>query len=233
MVRHLAAQVEEWPGLQRELLELRARSTALEEQLGAATAAYDTLYAEREQWAEQARSLEASEAEVARLRGKVAELEGSGATPSGEESCRAAALEARNQRLDSEVAALRLKAKELEESQQWVEELAESLKDKALADSVARQEEDIAREGAQAEEEVRWRQALRDAPREAVTRFARSSRMGSWVEYYRRHARETSTLPVDHVPPLPRTSARRLGRLLMMATTLSTPGKYLSRGRSA
>ena len=84
--------------------------------LGSTTAAYDTLIAEREQWAEQARSLEASEAEVARLRGKVAELEGSGAAPSGEESRRAAALEARNQQMDSEVAALRLKAKELEES---------------------------------------------------------------------------------------------------------------------
>ena len=27
--------------------------------------------------------------------------------------------------------------------------------------------------------------------------------MGSWVEYYRRHALETSTLPADQVPPLP------------------------------
>ena len=116
LVRHLAAQVEEWPGLQHELLELRVKSAALEEQLGAATAAYDALCAEREQWAEQARSLEASEAEVARLRGKVAELEGSGASPFGEESCQAAALEARNQQLDSKVSALRLKAKELEES---------------------------------------------------------------------------------------------------------------------
>ena len=61
----MAAQVEDWPALQRELRELRARSTELTEQLEATMAAYDALYAEREQWAEQARSLEASEAEVA------------------------------------------------------------------------------------------------------------------------------------------------------------------------
>ena len=109
MIRHLAVQVETWPDLQRELLELRARSTLLAEQLGSATAAYEALVDERELWAEQARSLEASEAEVARLRS-------SGAAPSGEESRRAAALEARNRLLDSEVAALRLKAEELEES---------------------------------------------------------------------------------------------------------------------
>ena len=97
--------------------ELRATATELKEQLGAATTAHDAQYVEREQWAEQARSLEASKAEVARLRGKVAELEGSGAAPSSEESRRAAALEARNQQLDSEVAALRLRAAELEEAQ--------------------------------------------------------------------------------------------------------------------
>ena len=140
---------------------------------------------------------------MARLRVKVAELEGSGATPFGEESRRAAALEARNQRLDSEVAVLRLKAKELEESQRRAEELTESLKTKVLADAVARQEEDIARAGAQDEEEVRWKKALRDAAQEAVTGFARSSRMGSWVDYYRRHARETSALPSDQSLPLP------------------------------
>ena len=154
MVRHLTAQVEDWPTLQRELRELRARSTELTEQLEVTMAAYDALYAEREQWAEQARSLEASEAEVARLRVKVAELEGSGATPSGEESRRAAALEARNQQLDSEVAALRLKAKELEELQQRAEEVVTTFKAKALADALARQEEDLARTSAQAEEEV-------------------------------------------------------------------------------
>ena len=77
MVQNLAVQVEEWPGLQQELRELRARATELEGQLGSATATYDAICAEREQWAEQARSLEASEAEVARLRSKVAELEGS------------------------------------------------------------------------------------------------------------------------------------------------------------
>ena len=114
---------------------------------------------------------------MARLRGKVAELEGSGATPSGKESRWAAALEARNQQLDSEVSALRLKAKELEEWQQRAEEVAETLKAKVLADAVARQEEDIARAGAQAEEEVRWRKALRDAAQKAVTGFARSIRM--------------------------------------------------------
>ena len=108
LIRHLAVQVETWPDLQRELLELRARSTLLAEQLGSTTAAYEVLVAEREQWAEQARSLEASEAEVARLRGKVVELEGSGAALAGEESRRLAAAEARNQQLDSEVAALRL-----------------------------------------------------------------------------------------------------------------------------
>ena len=27
--------------------------------------------------------------------------------------------------------------------------------------------------------------------------------MGSWVDYYRRHARGTSALPADQVPPLP------------------------------
>ena len=53
-------------------------------------------------------------AEVSRLRDRVAELEGSGAAPSAEELRRAAALEARNRRLDSDVAALRLKAKESE-----------------------------------------------------------------------------------------------------------------------
>ena len=128
MIWHLAVQVEAWPGLQRELRELRARSTLLSEQLGSTTAAYDALIAEREQWADQARSLEASEAEVARLRGKVAELEGSGAALSGEESRRAAALEARNQQLDSEVASLRLKAMELEEAQQRSEGVVETLK---------------------------------------------------------------------------------------------------------
>ena len=101
LIRHLAVQVEAWPDLQRELLELRARSALLAEQLGSTTAAYDTLIAEREQWAEQARSLEALEAEVARLRGKVAELEGSGAALAGEESRRLAVAEARNQQLDS------------------------------------------------------------------------------------------------------------------------------------
>ena len=155
MIRHLAVQVEDWPGLQQELRVLRMTATELQEQLGAATAAYDALYAEREQWAEQARSLEASEAEVARLRVKVAELEGSGATPSGEESRRTAALEAHNQQLDLEVAALRLKAKELEESHQRAEEVMENLKAKVLADAVARQEEDIARAGAQARSEER------------------------------------------------------------------------------
>ena len=160
MVRHLAAQVEEWPGLQQELRELRSRATELTEQLGAAMAAYDALYAEREQWAEQARSLEASEAEVARLRGKVAELEGSGAALSGEELRRAAALEARNQQLDSEVAALRLKATELEELQQRSEGFVETLKAQVLADAVARQQEDIARASAQVEEELRSRKAL-------------------------------------------------------------------------
>ena len=86
MIRHLAVQVEAWPGLQRELQELRARSTLLSEQLGSTKAAYDALNAEREQWADQARSLEASEDEVARLRGKVAELEGSGAVLSDRKS---------------------------------------------------------------------------------------------------------------------------------------------------
>ena len=94
-------KVESWPDLQRELQELRARFTVLSEQLRSTTAAYDDLVAERAQWADQARSLEASEADVARLRGKVAELEGSGAALSGEELRRAAALEARNQQLDS------------------------------------------------------------------------------------------------------------------------------------
>ena len=70
-----------------------------------------------------------------------------------------------------------MKAKESEESQQRAEEVVESLKPKVLADAVARQEEDIARAGAQAEEEVRWRKALRDAAQEAVNGFARSSRM--------------------------------------------------------
>ena len=200
MVRHLAAQVEDWPGLQRELRELRTRATELTEQLGATMAAYDALYAEQEQWAEQARSLEVSKVEVAHLRGRVAELEGSGPAPSGEESRRAAALEARNQQLDSEVAALRLKATELEELQQRAEGVVETLKAQALADVVARQQEDIARASAQAEEEVRWRKALRDAAREAVLRFVRSSRMGSWVGFYQKHARETSTLPADQVP---------------------------------
>ena len=160
LIRHLAVQVEAWPDLQRELLELRARSTLLSEQLGSSTAAYDALIAEREQWAEQARLLEASEAEVARLRGKVAELEGSGAAPSGEESRRAAALEARNRLLDSEVAALRLKAEELEESQRRAEGVAETLKAQVLADAVARQQEEIARADAQAAEEARWRKVL-------------------------------------------------------------------------
>ena len=112
-------------------------------------------------------------------------------------------MEARNQQPDSEVAALRLKAKELEELQQRAEEVVASLKAKALADAVARQEEDIARAGAQAEEEVRWRKALRDAAQEAVTRFVKSSRMGSWVGFYRKHARETSALPADQALPLP------------------------------
>ena len=58
MIRHLAVQVESRPDLQRELLELRATSTLLSEQLESTTAAYDSLIAEREQWAEQARSLE-------------------------------------------------------------------------------------------------------------------------------------------------------------------------------
>ena len=138
--RHLAVQVESWSDLQRELLELRAKSTLLSEQLGSTTTAYDALIAEREQWAEQARSLEASEAEVARLRGKVAELEGSGAALFGEESRRLAASEARNQQLDSEAAALRLKAMELEELQQRAEGVAETLKAQVLADAVARQD---------------------------------------------------------------------------------------------
>ena len=55
----------------------------------------------------------------------------------------------------------------------------ETLKAQALADAVTRQQEDIARASVQAEEELRWRKALRDAAREAVTRFIRSSRMGS------------------------------------------------------
>ena len=87
----------------------------------------------------------------------MAELESSGAAPSGEESRRAAALEARNQRLDSNMDALRLKAKESEEARQRAEDLVESLKTKAREDDVARKEEDIARAAAQAEEEVRWR----------------------------------------------------------------------------
>ena len=40
------------------------KASVCEEQLGAATVAYDALFAERELWAEQGRSLEASEAEV-------------------------------------------------------------------------------------------------------------------------------------------------------------------------
>ena len=52
MIRHLAVQVEDWPGLQRELRELRTRATALTEQLGSVTTAYDALIAERAQWAD-------------------------------------------------------------------------------------------------------------------------------------------------------------------------------------
>ena len=110
-------------------------------------------------------------------------------------------MEARNRELDLEVAALRRKAMELEEAQQRSEGVVETLKAQVLADAVARQQEDIARASVQAEEELRWRKALRDAAREAVTRFVRSSRMGSWVGYYQKHARETSALPADQVPP--------------------------------
>ena len=147
----------------------------LSEQLESTTAAYDSLIAEREQWAEQARSLEASEAEVARLRDKVVELEGSGAALAGEESRRLAAAEARNQQLDSEVAALRLRAVELEEAQRRSEGVVETLKAQALADAVARQQEDIARASVQAEEELRWRKALRDAARDRKSTRLNSS----------------------------------------------------------
>ena len=69
-------------------------------------------------------------------------------------------MEARNQQLDSEVAALMLKAMELEEAQQRSEGVVEPLKAQVLADAVARQQEDIARASVQAEEELRWRKAL-------------------------------------------------------------------------
>ena len=78
--------------------------------------ANDSLLAERERWAEQGRLYEQSVAELARLFDRFVELEGQAVAPSEDEVRRREMVEARNQRLNSEIAALKQKFKEAEEA---------------------------------------------------------------------------------------------------------------------
>ena len=116
LVLHLAEKVEDLPSLERELRDLKVRAEMWEEQHQAAKEVNNSLLAECERWAEQSRLYEQSLTELARLSDRVVELEGQVATPSKDEVRRREVVEARNQRLNSEIAALKQKVMEVEEA---------------------------------------------------------------------------------------------------------------------